>query len=49
MLFIQEVASDDWWEDVTVPMLETARRKLRALVKLIPKGRRRRCLYKLRR
>lgn len=38
MVFIQEVASDDWWEDVTVPMLETARRKLRALVKLIPKG-----------
>lgn len=38
MVFIQELASDDWWEDVTVPMLETARRKLRALVKLIPKG-----------
>jgi len=38
MVFIQAVASDDWWEDVTVPMLETARRKLRALVKLIPKG-----------
>jgi len=38
MVFIQEVASDYWWEDVTVPMLETARRKLRALVKLIPKG-----------
>jgi type I restriction enzyme, R subunit len=35
---ISEVASDDWWEDVTVPMLETARRRLRALIKLIPKG-----------
>ncbi len=38
MVFIQAVANDDWWVDVTVPMLETARRKLRALVKLIPKG-----------
>ena len=38
MVFIQAVASEDWWEDVTVPMLETVRRRLRALVKLIPKG-----------
>ncbi len=38
MAFIQAVAGDEWWEDVTVPMLETARRRLRALVKLIPKG-----------
>jgi type I restriction enzyme R subunit len=38
MLLIQSVASDEWWEDVTVPMLETARRRLRALIKLIPKG-----------
>ncbi|MGN7982246.1 DEAD/DEAH box helicase family protein [Burkholderia sp. 22313] len=35
---IQAVASDEWWQDVTVPMLETVRRRLRALVKLIPKG-----------
>jgi type I restriction enzyme R subunit len=35
---IQAVASDEWWEDVTVPMLETARKRLRALVKLLPKG-----------
>lgn len=34
---ISAVASDEWWEDVTVPMLETARRRLRALIKLIPK------------
>lgn len=40
IVFIQMVASEDWWEDVTVPMLETARRKLRLLVKLIPKGER---------
>ncbi|MGF6968618.1 type I site-specific restriction endonuclease [Paraburkholderia sp. WC7.3g] len=38
MVLIQSVASDDWWDDVTVPMLETVRRRLRALVKLIPKG-----------
>ena len=38
MVLIQALASDEWWEDVTVPMLETVRRKLRALVKLIPKG-----------
>jgi len=38
MPFIQAVASDEWWDDVTVPMVETVRRRLRALVKLIPKG-----------
>lgn len=37
-VFIQAITSDDWWEDVTVPILETARRKLRALIKLIEKG-----------
>ncbi|WP_144372717.1 DEAD/DEAH box helicase family protein [Vogesella urethralis] len=35
---IQALASDEWWEGVTVPMLETVRRRLRALIKLIPKG-----------
>jgi type I restriction enzyme R subunit len=38
MVLIQAVTSDDWWEDVTLPLLELARRRLRALVKLIPKG-----------
>jgi type I restriction enzyme R subunit len=38
MPLIQAVASDEWWDDVTVPMLETVRRRLRNLVKLIPKG-----------
>ncbi|KRB97279.1 DEAD/DEAH box helicase family protein [Duganella sp. Root198D2] len=38
MVLIQSVVSDDWWQDVTVPMLEIARRRLRSLVKLIPKG-----------
>jgi type I restriction enzyme R subunit len=37
-LLIQSVASDDWWQDVTVPMLETVRRRLRLLIKLLPKG-----------
>lgn len=36
--FIQMLMSDEWWEDVTAPMLETVRRKLRALIKLIEKG-----------
>lgn len=34
---IEAVASDEWWEGVTVPMLENVRRRLRALIKLIPK------------
>jgi type I restriction enzyme R subunit len=38
MVFIQAVAGDEWWEGVTVTMVETARRKLRALIKLLPKG-----------
>ena len=38
IMLISAVAGDEWWGDVTVPMLETVRRRLRALVKLIPKG-----------
>lgn len=38
MVLIQSVAGEDWWENVTVTMLESARKKLRALVKLIEKG-----------
>jgi type I restriction enzyme R subunit len=38
MVLIQSVAGEEWWENVTVVMLETARKKLRALVKLIEKG-----------
>jgi len=37
-VLIQSVVSDEWWEGVTVPMLETVRRRLRALVKLLPKS-----------
>jgi type I restriction enzyme R subunit len=38
MVLIQEVASDDWWQGVTLPLLELARKRLRALIKLIEKG-----------
>jgi len=38
MVLIQAVAGDEWWEDVTITMLEAVRKKLRALVKLIEKG-----------
>jgi type I restriction enzyme R subunit len=40
MALIQDVQSDEWWQDVTVPMLEIVRRRLRDLVKLIEKTRR---------
>jgi type I restriction enzyme R subunit len=32
---IRDLLSDEWWQDVTVPMLEEVRRHLRALVGLI--------------
>ena len=41
MLLIQYVATDEWWQDVTVTMLERVRRHLRGLVGLIEKQRRR--------
>jgi len=34
---IDAVAGEEWWQDVTVPMLETARKRLRSLIKLIEK------------
>jgi type I restriction enzyme R subunit len=37
MPLIQDVQTDEWWQDVTVPMLEVLRRRLRDLVKLIDK------------
>jgi len=40
MPLIQEIQTDEWWRDLTVPMLETARRRLRSLIKLIEKKRR---------
>ena len=41
MVLIQEVQTDEWWVNVTVPMLELVRRRLRDLAKLIEKLRRR--------
>jgi len=38
MVLIQAIAGEEWWEGVTIGMLETARKKLRALVKLIEKS-----------
>jgi type I restriction enzyme R subunit len=38
MVLIQAIAGDEWWIDVTVAMLENARKRLRALVNLIEKG-----------
>lgn len=37
---IEELQTDEWWADVTVPMLENVRRRLRSLVKLIEKSKR---------
>ena len=41
MVLIQAIAGDDWWGDVTLGMLENARKRLRALVKLIEKSKKR--------
>ncbi|MBB4817627.1 type I restriction enzyme R subunit [Pseudomonas alcaligenes] len=38
-LLIEAVAGQEWWEDVTVSMLEQARRKLRGLIRLLEPGR----------
>ncbi|MBA3353916.1 MAG: DEAD/DEAH box helicase family protein [Blastocatellia bacterium] len=40
MPLIQEIQTDDWWQYVTPQMLETARKRLRLLVKLIDKSQR---------
>jgi len=38
LALIQEVAGEEWWHDVSVPMLELVRKRLRLLVKLIEKS-----------
>jgi type I restriction enzyme, R subunit len=40
MALIEEVQTEDWWQDVTIPMLEIVRRRIRDLVKFIEKQRR---------
>ena len=37
---IEDLQSDEWWQDVTVPMLEQVRVKLRELIRLIEKSKR---------
>ena len=37
---LDELAGDDWWVDVTLPMLEFARRHVRGLVRLLEKRKR---------
>jgi type I restriction enzyme, R subunit len=38
MPLIQELQTDEFWQDVTAPILENVRRKLRSLLKLIERG-----------
>lgn len=40
LLLIHELQSDEFWQDITVPMLDLVRRRLRELVKLIELKRR---------
>ena len=40
MVLIQDMQTDEWWQDVTVPMLEGLRRRLRDLIELIDKRQR---------
>jgi type I restriction enzyme R subunit len=37
---IQDLQTDEWWHDVTAPMLDNVRERLRLLVRLIDKGHR---------
>lgn len=41
MALIEDILTDEWWQDVTVPMLESMRRRLRGLVQFIDKCQRR--------
>ena len=40
MALIHDLQADEWWQDVTVPMLEVMRRRLRDLVQFIEKRQR---------
>jgi type I restriction enzyme, R subunit len=40
LTLIQELQTDEYWQDITAPMLEIVRKRLRELVKLIEKGKR---------
>lgn len=38
--FLEEVAGEEWWVDVTAPMLESMRRRMRSLVRLVDRTQR---------
>ena len=40
LAMIQEIQTDEWWEFVTIAMLENVRKRIRSLVKLIDKEQR---------
>jgi type I restriction enzyme R subunit len=40
LVLIEDIQSDEWWQDVTPAMLEDARKRLRLLVRLIEKQKR---------
>ncbi len=40
MVLIQEIQTTDWWQDITICLLDEARRKLRGLVHLIERRKR---------
>ena len=41
LALIQELQTDEFWQDITLPMLENVRRKLRSLVQFLdPEGKR---------
>lgn len=40
MVLLQSIVTVEWWEDVTVTMLDEVRKKLRLLIKLLPKSER---------
>lgn len=39
-VLLESLSGDDWWVDVTLPMLEVARRRVRALVRFVEKTKR---------
>jgi type I restriction enzyme R subunit len=39
-VLLEQLAGDEWWVDVTLPMLELARRRIRSLVRFMDKTRR---------
>jgi type I restriction enzyme R subunit len=41
LVLLEELQSDDWWQDVTVGMLEQARKRIRGLAQFIERGSRR--------